>query len=150
MNASCNCQSSSIILLNLPSWWDLHIPLVSLGGNSSPSLKHFYRDQIQTTTSFSSSSHKFSFTHCFLLKRGYHFPRILFHFLYMKSLRLIQSRNISRDGLQHRRKKYFGYWCIFPQFKKKKKSRKEKIKTQFKVAVNFFGVSSYWRFVFSF
>lgn len=32
---------------------------------------------------------------------------------------------------------------FFPNLKKKKKSRKEKIKTQFKVAVNFFGVSSY-------
>lgn len=41
------------------------------------------------------------------------FPCILFHILYMKSLCFILSRNISRDGLQHRRKKYYGCWLIF-------------------------------------
>lgn len=41
------------------------------------------------------------------------FPCILFHILYMKSLCFIQSRNISGDGLQHRRKKHYGCWVIF-------------------------------------
>lgn len=34
-------------------------------------------------------------------------PRILFYILYVKNLHFIQARDVSRDGLPHRRKKYY-------------------------------------------